>query len=56
MGFKVRRKPAPHPTCKRDDMGLVCGYPLPCPKHTIVITEDQLFKDDILNIDKLKIN
>ena len=25
-------------TCRRkDSFGLICGYPLPCPHHTVVI-------------------
>lgn len=33
-------------TCKQPDRHepkLVCGYPIPCPYHTIVIEEDDLF-------------
>lgn len=40
-------------TCHRPDRHnpkLVCGYPLPCPFHTIVVEQDDLFggvlKDD----------
>lgn len=32
--------------CQRSDRhapGLVCGYPLPCPHHTVVLTVAQLF-------------
>ena len=25
----------------RDVAGLICGYPLPCPYHTVVIHEDK---------------
>jgi hypothetical protein len=57
-GMKSRRKPAPKPDwqkpmsermhegqCKRPDRDnpkIVCGYPLPCPHHSVVIdlTED----------------
>ena len=32
-----------HPTCRhpdRDEPKLMCGYPLPCPHHTVVIDAD----------------
>lgn len=34
------KKRTAHPTCKqpdRDEPRLVCGYPMPCPHHTITI-------------------
>jgi len=35
-------------TCKQSDRdvpGLVCGYPLPCPYHTIIIDEKDVWFD-----------
>lgn len=35
-------------TCKRPDRhvpGIVCGYPIPCPHHTIVLNENEI-KDE----------
>jgi hypothetical protein len=32
-------------SCKqpdRDEPRLVCGYPLPCPYHTVIVTETQV--------------
>lgn len=40
-------------TCQRPDRhnpDLICGYPLPCPYHTVIVEQDELFggvlKDD----------
>ncbi len=47
MGSKPRKKPTTLKLwCAKPDRHapkLKCGYPLPCPHHTLVITEEDLF-------------
>ena len=38
-----------HLTCRhpdRDEPKLMCGYPLPCPHHTVIIDADAAHRDD----------
>ena len=30
--------------CNGDDDGLVCGYPIPCPKHTIILEDGKVLQ------------
>jgi hypothetical protein len=41
MPLKNEKLICRHPD--RHNPKLVCGYPLPCPFHTVIVTEKQLF-------------
>ena len=54
MGISMKNKTL---TCQRPDRHvskLVCGHPLPCPYHTVVISQDDLFGGVLKEDDETK--
>ena len=30
--------------CNRDDSGLMCGHPLQCPRHTVILEDGKVYQ------------